>query len=109
MALSPQVREELQRLGPATVRARLATSPPNSQGRQQIVLIGPQGLYPARGDVEDWLREQDEEIDRRSASRHREGIKVGQEAVIWARRAFWAAVISIVIAVVVGLLSLKHG
>ena len=90
------------------MRARLAGLPPNHQGRDQIVVLGTQGFDPARGDVEDWLREQDAVIDRVASDRHQQQMNVGRQSVDWAKRAVrWARCATILSAVSLGIAALS--
>ena len=103
MTLHPAALGELERLGVATVRARLAGLPPNYQAPDQIVILGTGGFDPPRGDVEDWLREKDIAAEREAAQRHAEQVTLGRDTVWWAKWAALLAAATLVASVLLGL------
>jgi hypothetical protein len=88
VALTPEQRAELEALGSETVRIKLTHF-----GAGPGAAIGFKSETVTRGDVEGWL-----------AEKHTEAIsaqqRVQQSTLTWARIAGWAAIISVIAAVI---------
>jgi hypothetical protein len=85
--LTSNEREELEQIGAAAVRAKLAA---NSAGRRSLLDGFLQCSDPTRGDVEDWLAEQ----AKIEATEQR---KMMQAMVRWARIAAAASIFAVVL------------
>lgn len=97
MSLGEHARAELERRGVNNIRSLIASMSP--VGPSVIVPIGLNENNPAARDVEDWLREKDLEADRLAAERHREQVSAARQGVRWAKLAFWAVIVTIIIGV----------
>jgi hypothetical protein len=90
MALSDADRAELNRLGIENVKLKLSYAGP---GAGSVVRgLGP-GYGMTRGDVEDWLAEQDREAARRQI-----------DTLWWAKAAAWIGAAGILVAIVIAAL-----
>jgi len=99
MSLDPRALEELEKRGPHTVRAMLAIHYAVGVGHNPVVPLGlGEPGNPTRSDVENWLREKDEAAAKLSTQRHEEQLTEGRRASFWARAAFWAAVVLVLMA-----------
>jgi hypothetical protein len=104
VSMHPAVLKELERRGVSNVRLLLQNPDAAGVGRQAIVRLGTSGHDPPRGDVEDWLRGQEEAAERISVSRHRQLMR-------WAKIAGVGAVVGAVAAaagVIVTILESGH-
>jgi hypothetical protein len=101
MPLDPKIRAELERRGSANVRGLLEGSKGSGQGAS-INLQIPGSPEPLRREVEEWLHEGGQAVERIASSRHAEQIAATAEGTKWARLAFWAAVASVVVTVLFG-------
>jgi hypothetical protein len=87
MALSPNDRAELDRLGADNVRHRLSYAGPSKSA--VISVLGP-GFGMTRGDVEEWLTEKSQEIT-----------KLQLNILWWAKAATWVGLTSILVMVAI--------
>jgi hypothetical protein len=85
MALSPEQKSDLEALGAATVRMKLIQS---GAGRG-AALAGFKSGNITRGDVEDWLAEQNAKEDRRQIV-----------TLCWARIAGLAALAAVIVTII---------
>jgi hypothetical protein len=91
MSLDPRTRAELERVGVDVVRGKLACS---GSGRGASVRLDVAGAPdPSRGEVEDWLAEQDAGAERTAATRHR-------QILFWAKVAAISGIVAAVASVI---------
>jgi hypothetical protein len=93
--LTDKQRAELEALGAATVRAKLIQPGAGRGADLAGFKTGIQGGNLTRGDVEDWL-----------AEKHVEEANVQNSTLRWAKIAGWAAIISVLATVVIGVIAI---
>jgi hypothetical protein len=94
MALDPRIRAELERRGPVNVKELLRTLAgpgPNVPVAVQLDEVPD----PIRADVEDWLREKEQEAEA-----------VSRDTLKWAKIAGLAAIIGVVVTAFIGIASI---
>ena len=95
--LDPRIRAELARRGPANVRALLIGLGGGVARNTPVPLQLPARVpVPLRGDVEDWLREKEQEAER---DRH--------DTLKWAKIAGWAAIIGVIVGIAAIVVTLR--
>jgi hypothetical protein len=90
MALSDADRAELNRLGIENVKLKLSYAGPGSGS--VVPGLGP-GFGMTRGDVENWLAEQDREAAKRQV-----------DTLWWAKAATWIGAVGILVAIAIAAL-----
>jgi hypothetical protein len=97
MALDPRIRAELERRGPVNVKELLRTLAgpgPNAPVAVQLDEVPD----PIRADVEDWLREKEQEAEA-----------VSRDTLKWAKIAGLAAIIGVVVTAFIGIARVPSG
>jgi|SRR6516162_5630082 hypothetical protein len=96
MTLDPRIRAELERRGPANVRALLVGLGGGVGRNTPVPLQLPAGVPdPLRGDVEDWLREKEREAEG-----------VARRTLKWAKIAGLAAIIFGIVTALIGIVAI---
>lgn len=99
MKVTPAQRAEFERRGVPNVRAILAGAPSSVRSEISLEIPGAE-RGPLRGEIEEWLREQDAKAERTSEAKH-------AELMLWAKIAGIGAVIGAVAAVIAVILALQ--